>query len=358
MSQDFIAFGILGGMYAGAPSQVASAFAKYLDSGDKAYTCQWFLDYAKWHIDSFAQWAYRQADDDTALLAEIDDYVDKLYDWIKGGRSDGKLDEVEHRRLSTRKQNLTDKLGEHIPARLIKGGQDSINELLNRVEDEVYVKGYPMDPSAKWFDVEIERLSLAYERVGLARKLIEKIYPVGRDKDLLLYRLPDIGGEIASYCGLLGTCRDSLDWSRIGRGIGDYRKKLESFLSEIKEIRRAEGTPEPTEPGQKEEDETVVGLPKAARLAYLSYEYAVSKKSELADATDNDVYNWLKEHGAKDDYKLPDRETWKRYVGAGRKHHGTQKNTPRAGREGHSTVRSSQIQALSEVSWQHDGKAD
>ncbi|UCG12215.1 MAG: hypothetical protein JSU72_17200 [Deltaproteobacteria bacterium] len=98
---------------------------------------------------------------------------------------------------------------------------------------------------------------------------------------------------------------------------------------------------------------------KAERLAYRSYEYAISEDSRLAGATDDAVYDWLKENGTGEvDYDLPRCDTWKRQVRAGRKYHGTQKNTPRAGRERRSTIRSNQINSLSEISSQYNDKAD
>ncbi|UCG47132.1 MAG: hypothetical protein JSU94_16745 [Phycisphaerales bacterium] len=99
-------------------------------------------------------------------------------------------------------------------------------------------------------------------------------------------------------------------------------------------------------------------LSKAVRLAYQSYEYALSQKPELEGRPDNEVYEWLRENGAPEGYELPSRDTWKRQVRAGRKYHGTQKNTPRAGREGGSVIKGKQIESLSDVSSQYDDEAD
>ncbi len=98
-------------------------------------------------------------------------------------------------------------------------------------------------------------------------------------------------------------------------------------------------------------------LTKSELSAYLSYEYATSKEPKLADATDKEVYDWLKKNGV-DDYTLPRFYAWCRYVRTGRKHHGTQKNTPRAGRSGHSIAQSGQLQSLSEISSQYTNEAD
>lgn len=65
--------------------------------------------------------------------------------------------------------------------------------------------------------------------------------------------------------------------------------------------------------------------------AYQSYYYAIDKNLQLTGKKDEDIYNWLKENGIED-YHLPPLDSWKRYVRAGRKHYGTSKNTPRAGR--------------------------
>lgn len=88
-------------------------------------------------------------------------------------------------------------------------------------------------------------------------------------------------------------------------------------------------------------------LAKAERLAYQSYDDAITQKPELADTKDNEIYNWLKENGTSEEYELPSCETWKRQVRAGRKHYGKQKNTPRAGRTSRSIVRVSQIEYTS-----------
>lgn len=94
---------------------------------------------------------------------------------------------------------------------------------------------------------------------------------------------------------------------------------------------------------QKETPQNDDGLSRAERLAYQSYEYAISQRSALAEAKDDDVYDWLREH-RNTDYGLPSRETWKRYVRQGRWAYGTRKNNPRKGRTGRSIVRADQIE--------------
>ncbi len=75
------------------------------------------------------------------------------------------------------------------------------------------------------------------------------------------------------------------------------------------------------------------------RKAYWSYESACSECPDLAGKHDDDVYDWLCEHGPSE-YELPSRESWKRYLRAGRALLGTQKNQRRSGRDlGRSVVR-------------------
>jgi len=107
-------------------------------------------------------------------------------------------------------------------------------------------------------------------------------------------------------------------------------------MSEKLQTKVAEEQPAKTE--QKEGD----GLTKAERQAYQSYEYAISQKPKLADKTDDEAYNWLKENSLPD-YELPSPETWKRYVRRGRWVNGTQKTSPRKGRTGRSIVKADQI---------------
>jgi len=94
--------------------------------------------------------------------------------------------------------------------------------------------------------------------------------------------------------------------------------------------------------------------------AYRSYIYAEKKLLEtFADkqkVTDKEAYDYLNEYGIEDtdDYELPNFETWQRYVRRGRRKHGTQKNTFRAGRKyNRSIIKSDQIQSISEISSQY-----
>ena len=73
-------------------------------------------------------------------------------------------------------------------------------------------------------------------------------------------------------------------------------------------------------------------LAPAEEKAYQSYEYAIKKWPDLAGKTDKNVHDWLSENGIPD-YDMPSFETWTRQLRTGRKHYGTNKNTPRAERE-------------------------
>ena len=100
--------------------------------------------------------------------------------------------------------------------------------------------------------------------------------------------------------------------------------------------------------------ETEAKIAKRYEVAYESYQHAESKIGEKI--TDKQAYEHLKEHGVEStgDFKLPAFETWQRYLRHARKHHSTQKNTPRAGRPcGRSTIKPNQIQSLSEISSQY-----
>ncbi len=160
-----------------------------------------------------------------------------------------------------------------------------------------------------------------------------------------------------------------LDYEYISQKFSVIKDKAHEYASKAKRLcdehNKKETTPpkesiihkhkKPMEAGQENED--VLQLTKAERLAYQSYYYAITQKPELADTKDDETYDWLKENGPPD-YELPSCETWKRQVRAGRKRHGTQKNTLRAGRSGHSIAQSGQLRSLSEISSQYTNEAD
>jgi len=136
----------------------------------------------------------------------------------------------------------------------------------------------------------------------------------------------------------------------VDRIIGRIARKIEwdqNRDQRRKETKRRKLTSQQAKPVE-EANNAKKGLTKAEILAYQSYDYAITQKPELANATDNKVYDWLKEYGTgEDDYELPYCETWKRQVRAGRKHHGMQKNTPRSGRTSRSIVTVNQIKYTS-----------
>jgi hypothetical protein len=186
MTDDFIRYGTLGGAYAGKPDQIASLFEKgdirlqidkplelsYLNGRKEKWSKA--LDYISHYVELFRQWAYRRADGDKVLLQEIDSYIRDLYVWLKQGREKGQLDDIELERLKALKEALTGKLYEYVPERLISGGQVSIKQLLDDIENSEHIAKYPPRPSGKWYDAEIKRLCLLSEKIKLLRRLVEK----------------------------------------------------------------------------------------------------------------------------------------------------------------------------------------
>jgi len=81
-------------------------------------------------------------------------------------------------------------------------------------------------------------------------------------------------------------------------------------------------------------------LPPSQEKAYRSYKYAVHQDSKIE--TDRQAYQWLENYGLPE-YELPSFDTWRRHLRAGRNYYGEQKNKPRAGRQGRSTVGKDQI---------------
>lgn len=95
----------------------------------------------------------------------------------------------------------------------------------------------------------------------------------------------------------------------------------------------------------KDDNATKAKLPRpSALLAWQSYERAEAglTMSGSTNVTDKAAYMWLKEHDPEE-YKLPDRETWGRYVREVRSALGRQKNQPRKGRTGRSIVRHDEL---------------
>lgn len=252
MTDDFIRFGTLGGAYAGNPNQIAELFEEgslkekidkpliltYLNGREEKWPKA--LDYIKYYIDLFRQWAYCQADGDKELLQEIDDYINGLYELLKQGRERDQLDNIELTRLKAQKESLNDKLNNYIPERLIAGGQASIGQMLDDIQNYEYVTDYP-GGSFKWQNGEIERLGLISEKIELLRRLIEKLYPENAAKYHYLHHLQKIVFDISSYTGVLERSRDELDWSIIDNEIEEYKRRFyRQHLPELKELRREE----------------------------------------------------------------------------------------------------------------------
>jgi hypothetical protein len=235
MTDDFIRYNILGGKYAGLPDTIVSLFAKYHKLQNNPKQQQRALEYISQDIDYFRQWAYRQADGDANLLAEIDTYIKDLYDFVKNWRKHKRFDNIERLRLKAQKVSLTEKLQDYIPVRLISGGQESIDGLLRDIENSEHITDYPTNPSFKWHNSEIERLSLLSEKIKLLMKLVEKIHPENANKYHYLHYLSEITGDIAGYVGTLELSRNKLDWSIIDRSINDVRSDVERHFSELKE---------------------------------------------------------------------------------------------------------------------------
>jgi hypothetical protein len=92
-------------------------------------------------------------------------------------------------------------------------------------------------------------------------------------------------------------------------------------------------------------------LQRAHQLAFLSFQFAEEQIGKCPK--DADAYDWLKVHGFDverserfgplADYNLPSRDTWITYARKGRSAAGENKNSPRAGRSGRSTVRQQEL---------------
>jgi hypothetical protein len=117
-------------------------------------------------------------------------------------------------------------------------------------------------------------------------------------------------------------------WSKFGFKPREVRDDTSTTARQV----TAESTPSSTE--------TVETPPPAVEAAYQSFFHAQGQSSE--PLTDQQAYGWFKEN-APDEYNMPVFETWRRYVRAGRKHYGTQKNSPRSGRTGRSVVKPGEL---------------
>jgi len=248
MTDDFIRYGTLGGAYSITPSRIAELFEKrdirqidepleleYLNGRKEKWPRA--LDYISSYVELFRQWAYRRADGDKVLLQEIDGYIRDLYEWLKQGREKGQLDDIELVRLKALKEALTGKLYEYVPERLISGGQASIKQLLDDIENSEHIAKYPPRPSDKWYDAEIKRLCLLSEKLKMLMRLVEKIHPEHADKYHYLHYLGEVTGDIACYTGVLERSRDEL-YASIGKDKIDIEEHLSKIDGKIDDARR------------------------------------------------------------------------------------------------------------------------
>jgi hypothetical protein len=133
------------------------------------------------------------------------------------------------------------------------------------------------------------------------------------------------------------TCTYPAEIIKLGAEIYKELVPIERVLSETE--RQIKGqSPKPTD-GDNAGDKVLKPI---YEKAYQSYCMAIDKNPDLTDKQDKDIYDWLnREHDeVLPDYELPAFETWQRYLREGRKHYGTSKNTPRAGRTGRSIITS------------------
>jgi len=78
--------------------------------------------------------------------------------------------------------------------------------------------------------------------------------------------------------------------------------------------------------------------------AYSQYNQAIECKAELDGGTDRSVYDWINENYLDEGESFPSFSTWKRQLGAARKHYGEPKNTLKANRPiGKSIVRAAEV---------------
>jgi hypothetical protein len=84
-------------------------------------------------------------------------------------------------------------------------------------------------------------------------------------------------------------------------------------------------------------------IAKRYEIAYQSFQYAEEKTGK--SLTDRQAYDYLKRNATEniEGFILPEFYTWQRYVRGGRRHHGTPKNTFRAGRAFRSAVKINEV---------------
>jgi hypothetical protein len=247
MTQDFIRYGTLGGKYAGIPSHIVSLFRDknlkqeinkplILNRFDGEEKWPSALDYLSNYIDFFRQWAYRQADGNTVLLGEIDNYIKDLYNSIEKAKNGSGFDDLEISRLEALKGSLTEKLDDYLSPKLINAGMDGVNELLQNIDNSLHIDSYPCQPESKWLNEDIARISLLLEKIKLTEKLVKKVSPESREKYLLLNRFDDFKNCCIGWIGILERSRDDAKWTVTDENAESYRKEYRTLMSNIKEL--------------------------------------------------------------------------------------------------------------------------
>ena len=142
-------------------------------------------------------------------------------------------------------------------------------------------------------------------------------------------------------------------------GFGDFNAALTKLFRDvlggeidpddravISKMRRAlENTLDEDPPVTPQAEPATDSLSPSRLRAYSLYLEAIKVKPELEARNDSEAYDYIKEHIVDSEDDLPPSfETFRRYLSEARKHFGTRKHTPRAGRmTGGSIVRDTEI---------------
>lgn len=152
--------------------------------------------------------------------------------------------------------------------------------------------------------------------------------------------------KLAEIPALVSICGDALggEYGEQHQWVCESAKRIYEFMGGHEKCSDAERDASAEESAMKpgsSEPATLVGR---YERAYQSYRLAESQGPFNSPPTDQQAYEWLKEHGPED-YALPAFPTWQRYLRNARSHYGTQKHSPRAGRTGRSVGRPDDLQA-------------
>jgi DNA-binding response OmpR family regulator len=121
------------------------------------------------------------------------------------------------------------------------------------------------------------------------------------------------------------------------QGVVDFFSKLYGTLEELEEkVRAALAGDRPDAATPTQTKQQVPTLHRSREIAYRLYEWAVSIKPDLADVTDEEVYDWLVERqrveGEVPIELPPKKESWTRYLREARAAYDTSKHNHRGGR--------------------------